>query len=68
MAGGLSWRSAREAKGGAGALHSDFYYLGATFGSVLPGYAWQAFGWPGVVATCLAAFAVGLLSDLALCA
>jgi YNFM family putative membrane transporter len=60
--------TAREAKGGAGALYTTFYYLGATFGSVLPGYAWQAFGWPGVVATCLAAFAVGLLSDLALCA
>ena len=48
-------------------LH-DLYYLGATFGSVLPGYAWQPFGWTGVVATCLAAFAVGLLADLALCA
>jgi len=60
--------TAREAKGGAGALYTTFYYLGATFGSVLPGYAWQAFGWPGVVATCLAAFAVGLLADLALCA
>lgn len=60
--------AAREAKGGAGALYTTFYYLGATFGSVLPGYAWQAFGWPGVVAACLAAFAVGLLADLTLCA
>ncbi len=60
--------TAREAKGGAGALYTTFYYLGATFGSVLPGYAWQAFGWPGVVAACLGAFALGLLADLVLCA
>jgi YNFM family putative membrane transporter len=60
--------TAREAKGGAGALYTTFYYLGATFGSVLPGYAWQAFGWPGVVAACLGAFAVGVLADFALCA
>jgi MFS transporter, YNFM family, putative membrane transport protein len=60
--------SAREAKGGAGALYTTFYYLGATFGSVLPGFAWQAWGWPGVVAACLAAFGVGLLSVVFLCA
>ena len=60
--------TAREAKGGAGALYTTFYYLGATFGSVLPGYAWQAFGWPGVVAACLGAFALGLLADFFLCA
>ena len=60
--------TAREAKGGAGALYASFYYVGATFGSVLPGYAWQAFGWPGVVASCLVAFGLGLLADLLLCA
>jgi len=60
--------TAREAKGGAGALYTTFYYVGATLGSVLPGYAWQAFGWPGVVATCLLAFGLGLLADLVLCA
>lgn len=60
--------TARAAKGGAGALYMTFYYFGATFGAVLPGYAWQAFGWPGVVAACLGAFALGLLSDLFLCA
>lgn len=60
--------TAREAKGGAGALYTTFYYLGASFGSVLPGYAWQAFGWPGVVATCLIAFGLGLVADLVLCA
>ncbi len=60
--------TAREAKGGAGALYTTFYYLGATFGSVLPGFAWQAWGWPGVVAACLASFATGLLAVLFLCA
>jgi YNFM family putative membrane transporter len=60
--------TATEAKGGAGALYTTFYYLGATFGSVLPGYAWQAWGWPGVVGACLAAFAAGLLAVAFLCA
>ncbi len=60
--------TAPEAKGGAGALYTTFYYLGATFGSVLPGFAWQAWGWPGVVAACLASFAAGLLAVLVLCA
>jgi YNFM family putative membrane transporter len=59
--------TAREAKGGAGALYTTFYYLGAAFGSVLPGYAWQAWGWPGVVGACLASFAAGLLSVVFLC-
>jgi YNFM family putative membrane transporter len=60
--------AARRAKGGAGALYTTFYYLGATFGSVLPGYAWQAWGWPGVVAACLASFAAGLFAVVFLCA
>jgi YNFM family putative membrane transporter len=59
--------TAREAKGGAGALYTTFYYLGATFGSVLPGYAWQIWGWPGVVAACVASFATGLFAVLFLC-
>ena len=60
--------AATQAKGGAGALYTTFYYLGATFGSVLPGYAWQIWGWPGVVAACLASFSVGLFAVLFLCA
>ncbi len=55
------------AKGGAGALYTSFYYFGATFGSVVPGYAWQLWGWWGVVITCLTALCVGLLSDWILC-
>jgi YNFM family putative membrane transporter len=59
--------AAREAKGGANALYLSFYYLGGTLGAVLPGLAWQAFGWSGVTATCAAAFGLALLSDWLLC-
>ena len=61
--------TAREAKGGAGALYTTFYYLGATFGSVLPGYrlaglragrgSWRP-AWPR--------FRPGLLAVVVLCA
>jgi YNFM family putative membrane transporter len=59
--------NAGRAKGAAGALYVSVYYVGATFGSVLPGYAWQAWGWPGVAASCVAALLVGLASDAILC-
>jgi YNFM family putative membrane transporter len=58
---------ATQAKGGAGALYLMFYYLGGTFGGVLPGLAWQTFNWPGVVAVCLSALVVALLSNWLLC-
>ncbi len=58
---------APRAKGAAGALYVAVYYLGATLGSSLPGYAWQAWGWPGVAASCVAALGIGLAADLALC-
>lgn len=54
-------------KGGAGALYTTFYYLGASCGSVIPGYALQQWGWKGVVGSCLAALSIGMLSDLLLC-
>jgi YNFM family putative membrane transporter len=59
--------TARTAKGSASALYLTFYYLGGTFGSVLPGLAWQAWGWTGVVACCSASVAVGLLANALLC-
>lgn len=59
--------NAQRAKGAAGALYVSVYYVGATFGSVLPGYAWQAWGWHGVAATCVAALMVGLVADAVLC-
>ncbi|MDQ2980524.1 MAG: MFS transporter, partial [Acidobacteriota bacterium] len=57
----------RRAKGAAGALYVTFYYVGATFGSLLPGLAWQLWGWPGVAASCAAALGVGLAADAILC-
>ncbi len=60
-------QAARSAKGGASALYLTFYYLGGTAGSVVPGLAWQAWGWPGVVATCGAGVALGLVANATLC-
>jgi YNFM family putative membrane transporter len=59
--------NARGAKGAAGALYVTFYYVGASLGSLLPGYAWQAWGWPGVASACVAALVAGLLADGILC-
>lgn len=59
--------NAAGAKGAAGALYVAFYYVGATLGSSLPGYAWQAWGWRGVAASCVAALGVGLAADAVLC-
>lgn len=60
-------RLARQSKGGAGALYLVFYYIGGTLGAVVPGLAWQSFGWPGVAITCLGALLLALLSDWLLC-
>lgn len=59
--------NARGAKGAAGSLYVTFYYVGASLGSALPGFAWQAWGWPGVAASCVAALLVGLAADGVLC-
>jgi YNFM family putative membrane transporter len=59
--------NATGAKGAAGSLYVTFYYVGASLGSALPGYAWQAWGWPGVAASCVAALLVGLAADGVLC-
>jgi len=54
-------------KGGASALYLTFYYVGGTLGSVLPGLAWQAAGWPAVVALCGTAVLAGLAANSLLC-
>ena len=59
--------SAPTAKGGANALYLMFYYVGGTLGSWLPGLAWQAWRWPGVVAVCVASLVAALLADVLLC-
>jgi YNFM family putative membrane transporter len=61
-------RQAREAKGGASALYLAFYYLGGTLGSILPGLAWERWGWPGVLVSCTGAVAAGLAANALLCA
>ncbi|WP_248352369.1 MFS transporter [Anaeromyxobacter oryzae] len=60
--------TAREAKGGASALYLTFYYVGGTLGAWLPGHAWRAAGWKGVVAVCGGAVLLALAADLGLCA
>jgi MFS transporter, YNFM family, putative membrane transport protein len=59
--------TAPATKGSATALYQSFYYLGAVFGSVLPGFAWERWAWPGVVTTCIAALVVALLANWILC-
>lgn len=59
--------TASAAKASATALYQSFYYLGAVFGSVLPGFAWERWAWPGVVTTCIAALVVALLANWMLC-
>jgi YNFM family putative membrane transporter len=61
-------QQARHAKGGASALYLTFYYLGGTLGSLLPGLAWERWGWPGVLASCTGAVAVGIAANALLCA
>jgi YNFM family putative membrane transporter len=60
--------TARGAKGGASALYLASYYVGGTLGSIVPGLAWEARGWGGVVAACAAAVAVGFAANALLCA
>jgi YNFM family putative membrane transporter len=59
--------TARQAKASASGLYLTAYYLGGTLGSVVPGLAWQAAGWPGVAAACLAATALAFLANATLC-
>lgn len=56
-----------RAKGGANALYLSFYYIGGTLGAVLPGLAWQAYGWEGVAAACAGAFGLAMLANWLLC-
>lgn len=60
-------QNAREAKGSASALYLMAYYLGGTLGGVLPGLAWQSFGWLGVVFCCMSALVLALASNWLLC-
>jgi YNFM family putative membrane transporter len=59
--------TAETAKGGASALYLTSYYVGGTLGSALPGLAWQAAGWNGVVGACVAATVVAMAANALLC-
>jgi YNFM family putative membrane transporter len=59
--------TAATAKGGASALYLTSYYVGGTLGSALPGLAFQAAGWPGVVASCASAVVLALVANVSLC-
>lgn len=50
---------AERDRAGANALYLVAYYLGGALGGYLPGLAWQAAGWPGVLASAGTALAVG---------
>ena len=58
---------ARHGKGSVGALYLMSYYLGGTLGAILPGFAWQRFGWHGVAAICVGALVVAFLAVWLLC-
>src|SRR6266508_3116775 len=59
--------TAETAKGGASALYLTSYYVGGTLGSALPGLAFQAAGWRGVVLACAAAVGVAMVANAVLC-
>ncbi len=56
-------RIAVEPKSGANALYQSFYYAGAVFGSIVPGFAWERFAWPGVALTVTASSIVAIAVD-----
>jgi MFS transporter, YNFM family, putative membrane transport protein len=43
--------NARQARSSAVGLYVTIYYIGGGAGAVLGGYAWDAAGWPGCIAT-----------------
>ncbi len=50
--------SARRARSSAVGLYVTAYYVGGSFGALLPGYAWNWAGWPGVIAVILVMLAI----------
>ncbi len=56
-----------SAKGSATSLYLFWYYMGGSVGAILPGLFWHAFGWPGVVGSCVIAMTGAFLSLFVLC-
>jgi predicted MFS family arabinose efflux permease len=47
--------TARQGRSAAVGLYVTMYYLGGAMGAIVPGFAWTLAGWPGCVATVIAA-------------
>ena len=56
-----------SAKGSATSLYLFWYYMGGSVGAILPGLFWHAFGWPGVVGSCVIALTGAFISLFVLC-
>ena len=54
----LRHRDARTGASSAVGVYVSCYYVGGSAGSVLPGFAWHAAGWPGCVALTAAVLVV----------
>jgi len=57
--------SAQRARSSAVGLYVTAYYVGGSFGALLPGYAWNWAGWPGVIASLLVMLAI--IAAMVLC-
>ncbi|MEW6115325.1 MAG: MFS transporter [Nitrospirota bacterium] len=66
-AGALVGDNAATSKGSATSLYLFSYYIGGSAGAALPGLIWSAYGWPGVIAVCLAALLIAFISLFTLC-
>jgi YNFM family putative membrane transporter len=53
--------SSETDKGLASAMYFSCYYVSGAAAGFLPGLAWQAWAWPGVVGICLATLVIALV-------
>lgn len=60
-------QQATKARGTAASLYLSLYYLGGSFGAVVPGLALLWSGWTGVVLLCLSIVALALGANAVLC-
>jgi YNFM family putative membrane transporter len=61
---GVAGATVRD-RGLASALYFSAYYVAGALGGYLPGLAFERWGWDGVAAICLGAYAVGVAAVLA---
>ncbi len=66
-AGSFVGDNAKSSKGSATSLYLFSYYIGGSAGAFLPGFLWNAYGWPGVLAACFISVAIAFLSLATLC-